>query len=85
MHVAGKEVSGRGQVCVDCTLREVVWMVQESVLLFLCLHWYILHRPFSEEFQGKSHLCGWVFLWDKGFLGWFHMKISWREVLCSQL
>lgn len=39
LHAAGMEVLGRGQVCVDCMLKEVAWMARESALLFLCLHW----------------------------------------------
>lgn len=38
LHVAGMEVWDKEQVYVDCTLKEVAWMVQESVQLCLCLH-----------------------------------------------
>lgn len=34
-------------------LNILVWMVQESVQLFLCLHWYSLHHLFSKEFPIK--------------------------------
>lgn len=57
LRVAGMEVLDREQVYVDCMLKEAVWRVQESVQLFLCLHWYSLHHLFSKESLGKFHLC----------------------------
>lgn len=83
LRVAGTEVLGKEQAYVGCTLKAVVWTVQECVLLCPFLHWYTLHHLFSEEFLGKFHLCDSVFLWDTGSLGWFHKKISWHEELCS--
>lgn len=55
MRVVGMEVSGKEQVYVDCMLKEVAWMVRESVRLFLCLHWYSLHHLSSKGFLGKFH------------------------------